>query len=188
MNGASNVKESGARAVLISPDGLILEQAVRLGFLASNNEAEYKAMLIDFKSAIRLGADRLQVFCDSQLVVNHISGEYQARDERMSAYLLAVKSLLSRFEFTQVEQIGREHNSHADILAKLAIALETDLQRTVTIEILDSPSSRICGPDSICATGSTTSWMDLLVAYLRDDYLPEDQKAASTIKRKAPGY
>ena len=100
---------------------------MRLNFLASNNEAEYEALLIELKSAKRLGADRLQVFCDSQLVANQISGEYQARDERMLAYLLAVRSLLSKFEFTQVEQIGREHNSYADILAKLATALETNL-------------------------------------------------------------
>ncbi len=157
VDGASNAMGSGARAVLISPDGLLLEQAVRLNFLASNNEAEYEALLVGFKSARRLGADRLQVFCDSQLVANQISGEYQARDKRMLAYLLVVQSLLSKFEFTQVEQIGREHNSHADILAKLATVLEIDLQRTVSIEILDFSSSRIGGPDVVCTTGPTTS-------------------------------
>uniref|UniRef100_A0A2N9HT99 Uncharacterized protein n=1 Tax=Fagus sylvatica TaxID=28930 RepID=A0A2N9HT99_FAGSY len=92
VDGASNMKGAGAGAVLVSPEGLILEQAVRLGFLASNNEAEYEALLIGLRSALRLGADRLQVFCDSQLVV---------------------------------EQVRREYNSHADILAKLATALES---------------------------------------------------------------
>jgi ribonuclease HI len=72
---------------------------VKLGFLASNNEAEYETLLIGLRSAAQLGADRLQVFCDSQLVVNHILGEYLARDERMLAYLFTVKSLLSKFEF-----------------------------------------------------------------------------------------
>ena len=103
---------------------------MRLSFLASNNEAEYETLLIRLKSARRLGADRLQVFCDSQLMANQISGEYKAWDERMSAHLLIVKSLLSKFQSTRVEQIEREHNSNADILAKLATALETDLQRT----------------------------------------------------------
>jgi ribonuclease HI len=121
-----------------------MEQAVRLNFLASNNESEYEALLIGLKCARRLGADRLRVFCDSQLVVNQISGEYQARDERMASYLRAVKNSLSKFEFIQVEQIGREHNSHADILAKLATAKETDMERTVTVEVLNSPSSQEC--------------------------------------------
>uniref|UniRef100_A0A2N9I6W9 Reverse transcriptase/retrotransposon-derived protein RNase H-like domain-containing protein n=1 Tax=Fagus sylvatica TaxID=28930 RepID=A0A2N9I6W9_FAGSY len=64
----------------------------------------------------------------------------QARDERMSAYLQVVRSLLAEFESTQVAQIGREHNSHADVLAKLAMALEYDMQRTICVETLDCPS------------------------------------------------
>ena len=121
-------------------------------------------------------------------MVNHISGEYLAREERMLSYLSIVKSLLSKFDLVRVEQIGREHNSHANVLAKLATALETDLHRMVTIEILSAPSSLINSPDRVCTTGSVASWMDPLIAYLWDDCLPEDQKAANTIKRKAPGY
>ena len=78
-----------------------MEQGVRLNFLASNNESEYEALLIGLKSAKRLGAVRLRVFCDSQLVAYQISGEYQARDERMVSYLRAVKIALSKFEFTR---------------------------------------------------------------------------------------
>uniref|UniRef100_A0A2N9G7V6 Uncharacterized protein n=1 Tax=Fagus sylvatica TaxID=28930 RepID=A0A2N9G7V6_FAGSY len=187
-NGASNMKGAGAGAVLVSPEGLILEQAVRLGFLASNNEAEYEALLIGLRSALRLGADRLQVFCDSQLVVNHISGEYSARDERMMTYLSITKSLLSKFDSVQVEQVRREYNSHADILAKLATALESDLHRTVTVEVLNAPSTLIDTVDRVCGTNMEPSWMDPLIAYLRDNCLPQDPKAANVIKRKASRY
>jgi ribonuclease HI len=188
VDGASNAMGSGAGVVLISPEGLIMEQAVRLNFLASNNESEYEALLIGLKSARRLGANRLLVFCDSQLVAYQISGEYQTRDERMVSYLRAVKIALSKFEFTQVEQIGREHNSHADILAKLATAMETDMQRTVTVEVLNSPSSQDCDSDILCTVNPVASWMDPLIAYLQNDQLPEDQKEADIVKRKAPGY
>ena len=188
VDGASNMKGAGAGAVLVSPEGLILEQAVRLGFLASNNEAEYEALLIGLRSALRLGADRLQVFCDSQLVVNHILGEYLARDERMMTYLSITKSLLSKFDSVQVEQIRKEYNSHADILAKLATALESDLHRTVTVEVLNAPSTLIDTVDRVCGTSTEASWMDPLIAYLRDDCLPQDPKAANVIKRKASRY
>uniref|UniRef100_A0A2N9FR62 Uncharacterized protein n=1 Tax=Fagus sylvatica TaxID=28930 RepID=A0A2N9FR62_FAGSY len=114
--------------------------------------------------------------------------EYQARDERMASYLRAVKNSLSAFEFIQVEQIGREHNSHADILAKLATAKETDMERTVTVEILDSPSSQNVESDVLNITRPAASWMDPLVAYLQNNQLPEDQKEADIVKRKAPGY
>uniref|UniRef100_A0A2N9EAF7 Uncharacterized protein n=1 Tax=Fagus sylvatica TaxID=28930 RepID=A0A2N9EAF7_FAGSY len=130
----------GQESLLISPEGLVLEQAVRLKFSASNNEAEYEAMLIGLRTAKKLGAGNLQIFCDSQLVANQISGEYQARDDRMSAYLTVARTLLSEFDSTHVAQIGREHNSHADVLAKLATALESDMQRTVCIETLEQPS------------------------------------------------
>ena len=65
VDGASNSKGSGAGIVLISPKGLVLEQAVRLKFSASNNEAEYEAMLIGLRTAKKLGANHLQIFCDS---------------------------------------------------------------------------------------------------------------------------
>ena len=55
----------------------------------------------------------------------------------MSAYLLVVRSLLAEFESAQVAQIGREHNSHVDVLAKLAKALEMDMQRIICVETLD---------------------------------------------------
>ena len=147
---------------------------MRLNFLASNNESEYEALLIRLRCAKRLGSDRLRVFCDSQLVANQISGEYQARDEQMVSYLRAVQTLLSKFEFTQVEQIRREHNSYADILAKLATAMETDLQRMVTVEVLNSSSSRAVDSDMVCTMNHVASWMDPLIAYLWDDQLPED--------------
>ena len=126
--------------MLVSLEGLVLEQAVCLGFPVSNNEAKYEALVVGLRSARQLDAWHLQILCDSQLVANQISGEYQARDERMSAYLLVVWSLLAEFESAQVVQIGREHNSHADVLAKLASALVTDMQRTICIETLDRPS------------------------------------------------
>ena len=106
----------------------------------------------------------------------------------MLSYLSIAKSLLSKFDSVQVEQIRREYNSHADILAKLATALESDLYRTVTVEVLSTPSTLIDTVDRVCGTGSKASWMDPLIAYLRDDCLPKDPRAANVIKRKAPRY
>jgi hypothetical protein len=120
-------------------------------------------------------------------VANQISGEYQARDERMSAYLVAVRFLLAKFESIHVAQIGREHNSHADILAKLATALKSDIQRTVCIETLDRSSFQNQGIP-ICSISNQPSWMDSILSYLVDNKLPEDRKEAKMIKRKAPKY
>ena len=173
--------------MLVSLEGLILEQAVRLKFSASNNEAKYEALMIGLKIARKLGASHLQVFCDSQFVANQISGEYQARDERISAYLTIAWSLLAEFDSIHVAQIGRQHNSHIDILAKLATTLESDIQRTVCIETLDRPSFQN-QEVSVCSINNQPSWMDPILSYLKDNELPEDKKEAKMIKRKAPRY
>jgi ribonuclease HI len=169
--------------MLDSPERLVLEQAVRLKFSASNNEAEYEALMIELRSARRLGANHLQVFCDSQLVANQISGEYQARDERISAYLLVTRSLLAEFESTQVTQIGREHNSHANILAKLATALESDMQRIICVVTLDRPSFQNQEVLSMLSISDQPSWMDPILSYLKDNKLPEKKKEGNVIKR-----
>ena len=65
VDGASYSKGSGAGIVLVSPEGLILEQAVRLKFSTSNKEAEYEALLIGLKTAKKLGASHFQIFCNS---------------------------------------------------------------------------------------------------------------------------
>ena len=103
------------------------------------------------------------------------------------AYLKVARTLLSEFDSTHVAQIGREHNSHADILARLATALESDLQRTVCIEMLDQPSFQD-QEVSVFSISIQPSWMDPILSYLKDNKLPEDRKEAKMIKRKAPRF
>ena len=75
VDGSSNYKGSGAGVVLQSPEGLVIEQAIRLGFKASNNEAEYEALLAGLRNAKALGVKYLTIFSDSQLVTSQLTGE-----------------------------------------------------------------------------------------------------------------
>ncbi|MFX9209104.1 reverse transcriptase-like protein, partial [Acinetobacter baumannii] len=77
---------------------------------------------------------------------NQLSGDYQARDERMAAYLAHTKQLLLQFEKVEVKQIGRESNSHADALASLASAVEAGRKRTIEVEALEKPSIKLQPP------------------------------------------
>ena len=81
--------ESGSRAgrMLISPENHHISSALRFTFRASNNEAEYEALLAGLRLAKKLQVDSFLIFSDSKLVVSQISGEFQARDDRMAAYL-----------------------------------------------------------------------------------------------------
>ncbi|RVX22178.1 hypothetical protein CK203_000994 [Vitis vinifera] len=84
VDGASRSSGSGVGLLLQSPTGEHLEQAIRLGFPASNNEAEYEAILSGLDLVLALSVSRLRVYSDSQLVVRHVQKEYEAKDERMT--------------------------------------------------------------------------------------------------------
>ncbi|XP_028073084.1 uncharacterized protein LOC114275267 [Camellia sinensis] len=98
VDGSSNRQRVGARVVLVSPDGRMLEKSIHLGFKASNNEAEYEALIAGLKLAVTMEADEVVVFFDSQLIVNQATGEYAARDERMIVYVKKVVRLLALFQ------------------------------------------------------------------------------------------
>ena len=136
VDGASNARGSGTGVVIITPDEMVIEQSIRLDFKTSNNEAEYEAVLAGLNSAKTLGAQQLIVHCDSLLIASQINGEYMARDERMTAYLLKVQQTMTNFQAVRVEQISRSMNSHADVLATLASVLNADLKRFIPIETL----------------------------------------------------
>uniref|UniRef100_A0A2N9FPQ4 Uncharacterized protein n=1 Tax=Fagus sylvatica TaxID=28930 RepID=A0A2N9FPQ4_FAGSY len=75
---ASNSKGSGAGIVLVSPEGLVLEQTVRLKFSASNNEAEYEALMIDLKTARKLSASHLQAEVSNKVILSGIKRKLEA--------------------------------------------------------------------------------------------------------------
>jgi ribonuclease HI len=188
VDGAANSRGSGLGIVLISPGGELLEQAVRLGFSASNNEAEYEALLHGLRAAKRLGADPLTIHCDSQLIVNQLTGEYMAKDERMIAYLDLARNLLKGFCKYNIERVGREHNGHADSLARLASSVAPEFRRTIIVEVQDSPSIAKGGQASVCQVEMGPSWMDPILGYLSNDILPADQKEAAKIRKTATRY
>ena len=80
--------------LLQSSIGKQLEQVIRLGFHASNNEAEYEAILSGLDLTLALSVSKLRIYSDSQLVIGHVRKEYEAKDERMSQYLTKVRDTL----------------------------------------------------------------------------------------------
>lgn len=82
----------------MTPTNDRLEKAVKLGFSASNNEAEYEAVLNGLRAARELKLYKIFVFSDSQLMVNQNNGDFQARDERMARYLALIQEELALTE------------------------------------------------------------------------------------------
>lgn len=113
---------------------------MHLGFRASNNEFEYKALLAGLKLAAVMGAKRLHIYSDSQLVVKQVKNEYQAKDPRMQAYLMKVRRLLDELEGWEITQIPRSDSIEADGLTKLASVPNPELVRTIPVEFLTASS------------------------------------------------
>ena len=81
---------SRARIILTTPEGIHLKYTFRLGFKTSNKEAEYEARLVGLQLATAMGAQLVQVYSDSQLIVNQVLQQYEAREDSMVAYLTLV--------------------------------------------------------------------------------------------------
>ena len=79
VNGALNQKGFGAGLVLISPKKVIVEKSLWLNFSATNNEAEYEALLMGMAMVHRMGGKSVKVFSDSRLVVGQVKGEFEEK-------------------------------------------------------------------------------------------------------------
>ncbi|KAM1795763.1 hypothetical protein ACFX11_036070 [Malus domestica] len=112
-----------------------MKYAIRFKFKASNNEAEYEALLAGLRLAKHLGVKRIDIFSDSQLVVNQVTNNCDAKDSYMAAYLAQTRLLLKHFHY-QITQVPRVANSHADALARLASAVEDKIGRKIHVELL----------------------------------------------------
>ena len=98
-----------------------------MDFFATNNEAEYEALLMGMAMVQRIGGKSVKVFSDLRLDVDQVKGEFEAKDERMQGYLSQVKCLRSKFDSFDLLHIPRNGNAHADSLAMLATSLAQDL-------------------------------------------------------------
>ena len=80
---ASNQKGAGVGIVLVTPEKLIMEKSLQLGFSTTNNEAEYKALLARIVMVRLLGGEMVELYFDFRLIVAQVNGKFEAQDERM---------------------------------------------------------------------------------------------------------
>ena len=159
VDGAANAQGSGAGIILTSLEGIDIQYALRFGFQASNNEAEYEVVITGLNLAHSMEVDQLEVCNDSQLVVKQIEDTYEAKGEKMILYLKKVQELLRKFVLIQVRHIPREENFRADALAKLETASQEDLNRLTPVEHLVEPSIDLYD-EEVSPVMSEPSWMD----------------------------
>ncbi|KAK1670916.1 hypothetical protein QYE76_059075 [Lolium multiflorum] len=116
----SKLKEGlGAGVVLTSPKGDHLRYVLQVHFRASNNVAEYEALIHGLKVAKEIGAHRIICYGDSDLVVQQCSGDWDAKDANMASYRFHVQKIAGFFEGCEFHHVPRAENEAADALSKL---------------------------------------------------------------------
>src|SRR5207237_3606156 len=106
---------------------------------ASNNDAEYEALLHGLRIAISLGIQRLAVRGDSELVVNQVQKEYSCTSTKMLAYCQEVRKLEGTFDGLELTHVLRNDNNEADKLAKMG-SMRTTVPIGVFIQQLHQPT------------------------------------------------
>jgi ribonuclease HI len=111
---------AGAGLLFVSPLGEHMRYAVRLHFPASNNMAEYEALLCGLKIAIEIGIKHLDVRGDSQPVIDQLMKNASCHDDKMEAYRKDVRALEDKFYSIELNHVPRRYNEEADEPAKIA--------------------------------------------------------------------
>ncbi|GAV60630.1 rve domain-containing protein/RVT_3 domain-containing protein, partial [Cephalotus follicularis] len=177
VDGSSCLTGSDAGVLLVSPSGWTLEYALRFGFKATNNEAEWEALIAGLTIAKHLEVRRIEASRDSQLVVGLTSGEYEPREESMVKYLSHFQGLKPTFEALSVTKIPRAENARADQLSKLATAGELERNQTVMVHYLDRPTISVADVMDVDIP-QESNWITPFIYWLRDRILPEDHAEA----------
>ncbi|WZZ59938.1 uncharacterized protein LOC106384627 [Brassica napus] len=208
VDGSSSKQGSVIGIRLTFPTGKLLEQSFRLEFHASNNKAEYEALVAGLRLAHGLKIRNIHAYYDSQLVANQYS-EYEARDERMDAYLKLIQDLSRDINHFALTRIPRSENTQVDAFAALASSSDSGLRRVIPVEFIEHPSigppvganlirAQIKNAEEVedppeenvdqSEYGCDSPWLEPIRAYIINGTLPTEKWAARKIKTHAARY
>ncbi|XP_075475003.1 uncharacterized protein LOC142505773 [Primulina tabacum] len=150
---------------------------------SSLDGSEYEAVLAGIQAAGEVGASRIILYSDSQLITQQIKGVYEAKDDRMIKYLQLIKARAEVFVDWGIEQIHREENGEADTLTKIAASLSEVSNREVL-----HVSRLILSIEKEILLAPGDSWMTPLIKFIVNNELPDDRTQAQKTKRQAPRW
>ncbi|XP_020222101.1 uncharacterized protein LOC109804683 [Cajanus cajan] len=192
VDGSSNCRGSGAGVILEGPKGIVLEQSLRFRFKASNNQAEYEALLARLRLAEDMGASRLKCLTDSKVVAEQVGGNFQVKDHNMMKYYHAYQKLKAKFQEVSVDHIPREDNARADQLARLAATKRPGHLRTIIQQEIDRPSVETETVANVEADRAEINdppdWRDEIKAFLTNGITPVEPAEAKQLRTQANRY
>lgn len=118
--GARGNPGPGGIGVVIKYDNKVLEFSEFIGY-STNNQAEYKAVILALEEAKKLEAKEIDFYLDSELVVNQLNRKYKIKNEELSVLFVKIWNLSSSFDKITYTHIRREQNKEADRLVNYAL-------------------------------------------------------------------
>jgi len=116
-----NPGPSGIGVVITDQDGVNLREISKYIGPATNNVAEYTALIYGLQDALKLNSRIIMIHTDSELLANQLSGKYKVKNENIKALYSQVQHLLEGFDEVQLKAIDRSNNKDADKLAYGAV-------------------------------------------------------------------
>jgi ribonuclease HI len=123
-----NPGPAAAACVITSPEGVLLGEHAQLLGTATNNVAEYRALLLGLQRARELGASEIDVVGDSELIAKQVMGLFKVKHEAMKPLHREAMAALGEFERWSIRTVPREQNEHADALVNAALDQARDAQ------------------------------------------------------------
>ncbi|XP_023891486.1 uncharacterized protein LOC112003505 [Quercus suber] len=184
-DGSSTQRGGGAGVVIVSPQEDVLKYGVQLKFPVTNNEAEYEALLTGLRLAQALGAENVVIKSDSQLVIGHARGDFEAKEARMQKYLQLANQLISNFKRVEFIQIPREQNAKADEVARSASTDVPDVTSRWKLEEQNLPTIKELENFSI---HTPQGWTSPILSFFKDGRLPSDTEEVRKICKRAARF
>ncbi len=116
-----NPGPAAAAAVLSTPEGEVIDEVAQTIGRATNNVAEYRALLLGLERAKALGANEVEVIGDSELVARQITGAYKVKHAAMRPLYLEAMAALRNFDRWTMRTVPRAENARADALVNAAL-------------------------------------------------------------------
>jgi len=122
-DGASrgNPGEAASAVVICDDEGKVIHRTSRLLGVTTNNVAEYQAVILALERARKLGADRLTLKVDSELVANQLQDNFRVKNAKLKELHRRAKELMAGFKEVAIHLIRREENREADRMANKAL-------------------------------------------------------------------
>jgi len=145
FDGSSCGVGSGIGIVLVSPRGATFELSFPIEATATNNQAEYQTLLKGIRLLQGIGADAVEIFGDSMLVVNQLIGIYECKDDILRVYHEECCRLLRKFKKVTIEHVPKLYNGDANRPMEGVMALELPNHdwRKEIVDYLEDPSKKV---------------------------------------------